>query len=288
MNRLTRLLLISASGTALVLGAVCGASATTATSSGSTLTTTLTTASDTAAISTVNPATSLQVSGTNLPINNFTGISAVNVNFNANTQTATLNDSAAPFNQAFTFTAGAGVGAATVTGAIDGSASVTVSGTGGVTFKGTNTYSGGTVITDGSLIVGDQATHGSITGNVTVGTLTANTSLVFYRSDAVTFAGNISGLGSVYQYGSGTLTLTGSNSYGGTTTVIDNGTIAYASDSNVGAGDVIVGQGTIQFNSSFTSTHNYQLASSAINTNGNNVTISGVLSTQANANVMGG
>ncbi len=51
-----------------------------------------------------------------------------------------------------------------------------------------------------------------------------NATLRFNRSDAITFAGNISGTGGLTQAGLGTLILTGTNSYVGGTT-IDAGTL---------------------------------------------------------------
>src|SRR5258705_9506946 len=79
---------------------------------------------------------------------------------------------------------------------------------------GTNTYSGGTTISAGTLQVGNGGTTGSITGDVT-----DNGVLAFDRSDSVTFAGAISGTGSVTQIGTGTTILTGTNTYSGGTTI---------------------------------------------------------------------
>src|SRR5690606_39428987 len=63
--------------------------------------------------------------------------------------------------------------------------------------------------------------------------------LQFNRSDAVGFAGVISGTGSVTQAGSGTTTLTGTNTYSGGTT-ISAGTLAIGNGGTAGsiAGDV--------------------------------------------------
>src|SRR5581483_6492947 len=79
---------------------------------------------------------------------------------------------------------------------------------------GANTYSGGTTITAGTLQLGNGGTSGSIAGNVV-----DNSALAFNRSDSATFAGIISGSGSVTQAGAGTTTLTGANIYGGATNV---------------------------------------------------------------------
>lgn len=93
-------------------------------------------------------------------------------------------------------------------------------GTGVLTLTGNNTYPGGTTISAGTLQVGNGGTSGSIgTGNVV-----NDGTLVFNRSDNITFGGLISGSGALVKEGAGTLTLTASNSYYGYTTV-SNGTL---------------------------------------------------------------
>jgi fibronectin-binding autotransporter adhesin len=77
-----------------------------------------------------------------------------------------------------------------------------------------NTYSGGTTINAGVLQLGNGGTSGSVVGNVT-----DNGTLVFNRSDMVTFAGLISGSGNLNQIGSGTTILTADNTYSGGTTI---------------------------------------------------------------------
>ena len=96
---------------------------------------------------------------------------------------------------------------------------LTTSGTGTLTLTGANTYSGGTTISVGTLQVGNGGATGSITGNVT-----DNGILAFDRSNALTFAGAISGVGNVTQIGTGTTILTGANTYSGGT-IITAGTL---------------------------------------------------------------
>src|SRR5690606_41904471 len=76
--------------------------------------------------------------------------------------------------------------------------------------------------------------------------------LQFNRSDAVGFAGVISGTGSLTQAGSGTTTLTGTNTYSGGTT-ISAGTLSIG---NAGVQASITGavtnNGALQFNRSDT------------------------------------
>ncbi|MCO6409137.1 autotransporter domain-containing protein [Hoeflea alexandrii] len=102
---------------------------------------------------------------------------------------------------------------------ISGTGSLAKSGAGTLTLTGTNTHSGGTTISSGTLQVGDGGASGSIGGNIT-----NNAALVFNRNDALTYAGVISGTGSLTKSGAGTLTLTGTNTHSGGTT-ISSGTL---------------------------------------------------------------
>lgn len=93
-----------------------------------------------------------------------------------------------------------------------------------VAVTGNNTYPGGTTINEGTLMVGNGGTSGSIgTGGVT-----DNGVLVWNRSDDVAFGGVISGSGSIIKRGAGTLTLSGVNTHLGET-VVSNGTLVVAS-----------------------------------------------------------
>lgn len=107
------------------------------------------------------------------------------------------------------------------------------------------THTGGTTVADGSLVLGDQGTTGSIAGDVTIA---ASASLVFSRSDVYTFAGTIAGAGSVEKNSGGRLVLTAAHTYSGATS-IEAGTLlvdgSIASPTTVNAGATLGGRGTI-------------------------------------------
>jgi autotransporter-associated beta strand protein len=107
-------------------------------------------------------------------------------------------------------------------GVISGSGAVKQIGTGTTVLAGDNPYSGATSITAGALQLGAGGSTGSISNSPTVAD--AGT-LVFDRTTPLTYAGTISGLGSVVNAGPGTTTLTGTNTYTGATIVMA-GTLA--------------------------------------------------------------
>ncbi|WP_081888048.1 autotransporter-associated beta strand repeat-containing protein [Verrucomicrobium sp. BvORR034] len=114
--------------------------------------------------------------------------------------------------------------------------------------SGTNTYTGGTTIQEGTLRIGAGSTSGSIVGDV------INQSILeFHRSNATSFSGNINGAGVLNKMGAGTLTLTGVNSYSGLTSILEGavqvqkiGMAGVSSGSNLGSqGVILVGGGTV-------------------------------------------
>ncbi|EKP2166445.1 autotransporter-associated beta strand repeat-containing protein, partial [Salmonella enterica] len=97
-----------------------------------------------------------------------------------------------------------------------------------LTLSGSNTYTGGTLISDGTLVASNVESLG--TGDVTNNaTLELNT--------GGDFTNNISGSGQVVKSGDDTLTFSGSNTYTGGTTIND-GTLVATSVEALGSGDV--------------------------------------------------
>lgn len=126
----------------------------------------------------------------------------------------------------------------TFAGAISGSGQLVASGFGeSLTLTGNNTFTGLTqVLTrSGTLSVGNGGTSGSLTGGVVL----SNNALVFNRSDASTYGGNITGNGSLTKLGAGALTLTGSSTFTGQTTV-SSGTLILGSGNALGPDAAVV------------------------------------------------
>ncbi|MGY0556947.1 autotransporter-associated beta strand repeat-containing protein [Lysobacter sp. A421] len=118
---------------------------------------------------------------------------------------------------------------ATIGSELTGNAQLVKTDLGTLVLTGTNSYSGGTRISEGTLQIGDGGSTGSLLGDV------ANDgTLAFDRSDDVAFIDAISGGGAVVKQGVGALTLGGANSYAGGTT-IEDGTLRISSDANLGA-----------------------------------------------------
>lgn len=123
-----------------------------------------------------------------------------------------------------------------------GVGALTKTGLGTAVLAGDNSYTGGTMISAGTLQLGNGGASGSIMGDVA-----NNGTLVFDRSDAYAHGGRISGTGAVRQIGTGTTILTGNNTYTGGT-AIDGGTLQVAGDANLGdaSGALSFNGGTLQ------------------------------------------
>ena len=143
--------------------------------------------------------------------------------------------------------------------AVSGSGGLTQAGTGNSHPLGSNTYSGGTTISEGTLQVGNG---GGAWG--TTGAVLDNGTLARSRSDTATFAGVISGFGRLggarsgtwvltgantfsgaMMISSGTLQLGGSGSIAGTSGVLDNGSLAFSRSNALTFAAVVSGSGSL-------------------------------------------
>ncbi len=148
-------------------------------------------------------------------------------------------------------TIGSSGGTGIVSGVISGGNTATLTlGTAGETstilFTGSNTYTGATVIHNGTLQIGDGTTGHD--GTMASSSITDNTALSYNTFSTQSYAGVISGGGSLTKNGGGTLTLSGSNTYTGTTTV-SGGVLAYTGTNTI-TGSVQATGGTLSVSGS--------------------------------------
>lgn len=144
----------------------------------------------------------------------------------------------------------------TYSGNIHGSGRLFKQGSGTVTLAGggtgANNYSGGTIIEGGRL----QGTTSSLQGGIQLAN--PSTSVSFNQSFSGTYAGGISGPGTLWKYGSGILTLTGSNTHTGQTWLRDGAIVA---NTNSVRGDASLNTGTtFTFNQTSNGTYGGQLS----------------------------
>ena len=135
----------------------------------------------------------------------------------------------------------------TFAGTIIGTGSLTKDGGGNLTLSGTNTYTGGTFILDGTL----TGTTNSLPGNIVNDAI-----LVFDQDFDGTHTGDISGTGSLTKDGAGVVTLSGTSSYTGGT-LINAGGLRGDTDSLQGA---ITDNGALIFDQDTDGTFNGTIA----------------------------
>jgi fibronectin-binding autotransporter adhesin len=131
-------------------------------------------------------------------------------------------------------------------GVISGVGSLTKSGSGELVLTAAETYSGGTTISLGVLSLGNGGASGSIVGNVL-----DNGTLVFNRSDNITFAGNITGAGDLRignAVNTDTVGLSGTNTYLGSTTVLSGTTLRAFSETALSPESAFIVEGTLDVN----------------------------------------
>ncbi|MBL8349083.1 MAG: autotransporter-associated beta strand repeat-containing protein, partial [Burkholderiaceae bacterium] len=151
----------------------------------------------------------LTLSGTN-SYGGGTTVSAGTLSGNTDSlQGAITNNAVVVFDQA---TAG------TYAGAMGGSGSLVKQGGATLTLSGANGYSGGTTVSAGTLTGNTESLQGAIANDAVV---------VFDQATAGTYAGAMSGGGSLVKQGGGSLTLAGANLHAGVTRV-DAGTLVLA------------------------------------------------------------
>ncbi|MGQ3050358.1 MAG: DUF4347 domain-containing protein [Roseateles sp.] len=197
---------------------------------------------------------------------------------------------------AYTLTSGGDNTSTTFSGVIASSntSGIVKTGSGTLTLSGSNTYTGSTTVSAGTLSVASDANLGAGIVTLNGGTLGVTgatnidnainlvTGSTIDAGAALTLSGNVGGAGNLTKSGASTLTLSGTNSYAGTTTV-SAGTLSVGSDSNLGSGTVTLASGTTLAVTGATTVDNaLALAGNATVSTSANATLSGIVSGPGN------
>ena len=126
-------------------------------------------------------------------------------------------------------------GTDTLSGMITGAGALGVNGAGTLLLSGSGSdYTGGTLITSGTLQIGDGVNPGSLPGRV------VNNGTLVFNSSSYSSANNISGTGGVTAIGtSGYLQLSGVNTYSGPTTIKNGGTLTIGAANSMSPNSVL-------------------------------------------------
>ncbi len=176
----------------------------------------------------------------------------------------------------------------TVTSAIGGTGALNKTGTGTMVLSGSNTFSGGAVVTAGTLQIsandrlanaGNVTVSGgtfdlqtftdtvgavSLTSGSIIGTGTGALTGSSYDVQSGTVSAILAGTGALTKSTSGTVTLTGANTYSGGST-INAGTVIVNSAASLGAtsGGLALNAGTVEVATGFSTSRVYTLGNSA-------------------------
>jgi autotransporter-associated beta strand protein len=180
----------------------------------------------------------IQLNAGNLAISTDTALGSGTLSVNAD---ATLTSTGTrSLNNAMVLASGSDLTLAsadnlTLGGVLSGSGSLTKTGVGILTLNRANTYTGGTALQEGLLVLGDDLALGSglltVSGNGSIDAsavrylandiqFTNDFSLTVAGSNNLTLAGDLSGNGKLIKQGNGSLTLGGTNTYSDGTQVV--------------------------------------------------------------------
>lgn len=135
---------------------------------------------------------------------------------------------------------------------ITGSGSFTQKGPGVLTFTGTNSYAGDTVIATGSTLqLGNNTLTGSVSGNIV-----NNGTLALNRADGTLLSNSISGTGGISKSAGAVVTLDGNNSFDGVVSIGGSRVVAVASNTALGSttGATTVASGRVELANGITVT----------------------------------
>ncbi|EAA8194051.1 AIDA autotransporter-like protein ShdA, partial [Salmonella enterica] len=160
---------------------------------------------------------------------------------------------------------------------ISGSGQVVKSGDDALTLSGNNSYTGGTLISDGTLVASNVEALGS--GDVT-------NDAVLELNTGGDFDNAISGSGQVVKSGDETLTLSGANSYTGGTT-ISGGTLVASNVEVLGSGD-ITDNATLELNTGGTFDNAISGSGQVVKSGDETLTLSGTNTYTGGTTISGG
>jgi fibronectin-binding autotransporter adhesin len=184
--------------------------------------------------------------------------------FNVTGTVATVSPGSVTFNNATAYTNGANIG---------GTGYLLKNGSSTATLTGTNTYTGPTLISAGTLTIGGA---GQLGNGTYAGAITHNgAGLIFASSAPNTLSGGITGTGTVTKSGSGDLTIAGTNSIGALT---------------LSAGTTSIRDATLTMSGTFTPGGTVNISNATVNLNNQgNLTVAGVANASQNTlNVFSG
>jgi fibronectin-binding autotransporter adhesin len=184
--------------------------------------------------------------GNGMTVNNAAGTTIAANIFLGNSQTWTVDNGAL----------------LTVSGVISGlpNSTLTKAGDGTLSLSGVNTYAGGTTLSAGTLVAGNDLSLGPSALVFNGGTLQnavnrtiangmtinpSQTALIDATTNTLTLSGLITGSGALTKLGTGTLSLPGANNYSGGTT-LSAGTLLAGNDLSFGTGTLTFNGGTYQ------------------------------------------
>ena len=152
-----------------------------------------------------------------------------------------------------------------LSGNMTGSGGFTKTGAGTLTLSGTNAYSGGTTVSAGTLAGNTSSIQGNVINNAIVN---------FNQTTNGTYAGVMSGSGSLVKDGSGTVTISKANTYTGDTSINAGGLIltgSTTSNTSIAAGANLQGSGVVNgnVNNSGTITPSFNGSATNLTVNGN-------------------
>ncbi|MDZ3832789.1 MAG: autotransporter-associated beta strand repeat-containing protein [Sphingopyxis sp.] len=170
----------------------------------------------------------------------------------------------------------------TFVGTIGGNGRLVKTGAGTLTLTGASGHGGGTVISEGSLRLGDGGTTGSVSGPIEVGG-----TLIIDRSDVYALTNALSGAGVLVQAGSGTTVLSAANGLTGGM-VVSNGRLR--GDTTSFGANTIRADGTVEFAQAAAGSYASQISGSGVleKTGAGRLTLTGNSAFSGQTRLLGG